>query len=146
MATRSRIGIEQPDGKIRSIYCHWDGYPSHNGRILLESYKDRDKILELMEIGDISSLADRVKPDPGRAHTFNDPQDGVCVSYRRDRCESGCESIISESIDELAEAADWCEYVYVFANGEWSVSEHSSGLKRFTCLNEILKNKNNFTE
>lgn len=25
MSTRSRIGIEMPDGKIKSIYCHWDG-------------------------------------------------------------------------------------------------------------------------
>lgn len=26
MATRSRIGMKMPDGKIKSIYCHLDGY------------------------------------------------------------------------------------------------------------------------
>jgi hypothetical protein len=44
MATRSRIGIELEDGVIESIYCHWDGYPENNGKILLEHYQDPNKI------------------------------------------------------------------------------------------------------
>ena len=27
MATRSRIAIELSDGTVKSVYCHWDGYP-----------------------------------------------------------------------------------------------------------------------
>ena len=27
MATRSRIAKQNPDGTIKSVYCHWDGYP-----------------------------------------------------------------------------------------------------------------------
>ena len=41
MGTRSRIGVMHGD-KVKSIYCHWDGYLEHNGRILAESY-DRDR-------------------------------------------------------------------------------------------------------
>ena len=26
-ATRSMIGIEEPNGKITATYCHYDGYP-----------------------------------------------------------------------------------------------------------------------
>ena len=26
MATRSAIGMKTPEGKIKAIYCHWDGY------------------------------------------------------------------------------------------------------------------------
>lgn len=26
MSTSATISYERPDGKIRSIYCHWDGY------------------------------------------------------------------------------------------------------------------------
>ncbi len=31
------------DGIIKSIYCHWDGYPSNNGKILLEHYNSQEK-------------------------------------------------------------------------------------------------------
>ena len=40
MATRSRIAIEKENGTVESIYCHWDGYPENNGRILVENYTD----------------------------------------------------------------------------------------------------------
>ena len=35
MGTRSRIGIRNADDSVDSIYCHWDGYPDHNGRLLV---------------------------------------------------------------------------------------------------------------
>jgi hypothetical protein len=54
MATRSRIGIENEDGTIRSIYCHWDG--NLNSEILKNHYTDRNKINELLDLGDISML------------------------------------------------------------------------------------------
>ena len=38
MATRSRIAIEKQDGTVDSIYCHWDVYLSHNGKILFNHY------------------------------------------------------------------------------------------------------------
>ena len=37
MGTRSRIGVMHGD-KLKSVYCHWDGYLEHNGRILQEHY------------------------------------------------------------------------------------------------------------
>ena len=43
MATRSCIGIKHGD-VIKSVYCHWDGYLDHNGKILLENYKDPFKV------------------------------------------------------------------------------------------------------
>ena len=56
MATRSMIGIEENDGKITAIYCHWDGYPSNNGMCLHSHYGDEKKIRELMSFGDLSCL------------------------------------------------------------------------------------------
>lgn len=43
MGTHSTISIvnRDQDGNvinIRSIYCHWDGYLDHNGRILFQYY------------------------------------------------------------------------------------------------------------
>ena len=51
MATRSHIGIKNQDNSVTYIYCHWDGYPGHNGKILLNHYQTEDKVRELMKIG-----------------------------------------------------------------------------------------------
>ena len=40
MATRSRIGIQLADESILSVYCHWDGYLAHNGKMLQEYYSN----------------------------------------------------------------------------------------------------------
>ena len=56
MSTRSRIGIELPDTSILSVYCHFDGYPSFNGKKLVEHFNSRDAASELIDGGDISSL------------------------------------------------------------------------------------------
>ena len=56
MGTCSRIGIELPDHTVVSVYCHWDGYPEHNGKILVEHYQNRDDVQELIDGGSISSL------------------------------------------------------------------------------------------
>ena len=42
MATRSVIGIVNLDKSITGIYCHYDGYPENNGKILLNHYTDAD--------------------------------------------------------------------------------------------------------
>ena len=61
MSTRSHIGIWNEDGSLDVIYCHWDGYPSYNGALLLHHYQAPEKIRELIAPGDISSLAESVK-------------------------------------------------------------------------------------
>ena len=55
MATRSRIGIQLSDDSILSVYHHWDGYPSWLGRILETHYNTREKVIELIDGGDMSS-------------------------------------------------------------------------------------------
>ena len=55
MATRNRIAIENQDGTVISIYCHWDGHIETNGKILFENY-DREKTEQLIALGNISSL------------------------------------------------------------------------------------------
>ena len=89
MATRSRIAIESKDGRVKSIYAHWDGYPEHNGKILFEHYQDKDKLTKLIELGSISSLAPEVETD--QPHTFDNPAEGVVVAYGRDRGEEDVE-------------------------------------------------------
>lgn len=56
MGTRSRIGYELPDHSVVSVYCHWDGYVDHNGRILVEHYQNREDVQDLIDGGSMSSL------------------------------------------------------------------------------------------
>jgi hypothetical protein len=49
MNTCSTIALEYADGSIKQIYCHWDGYVSHNGRILHDHYDTPEKAAELMD-------------------------------------------------------------------------------------------------
>ena len=60
MATRSNIAMQQEDGTFRQIYCHWDGYPSNNGNILLSHYQNTDKVKQLLDGGNLSSLEDEI--------------------------------------------------------------------------------------
>ena len=53
MATRSRIGIQLKDDSILSVYCHYDGYPEFNGRVLREHYNTSEKVADLIDGGNI---------------------------------------------------------------------------------------------
>lgn len=87
MATRSRIRMVLPSGEAKSIYCHWDGYPSNQMPLLEGYYNNTEKVRELLNLGDISYLAKRVKPEPNEPHSFNNPANDVVVAYHRDRGE-----------------------------------------------------------
>lgn len=56
MGTRSTIALEYADGQVGQIYCHWDGYLEHNGKILLNDYTNPFKVQELLDNGDTSTL------------------------------------------------------------------------------------------
>lgn len=70
MSTRSLIAIKNTDGTVSSIYCHWDGYPSNNGRLLLEHYAEPGIINALLALGSLSSLQERLAPEPETAHSY----------------------------------------------------------------------------
>jgi len=93
MATRSTISIREEDNQVKTIYCHWDGYIDGVGQELKDNYSDADKVRELINLGDISSLRAKVKPMEGYedVHTFDSPLSDVTIAYGRDRGESNIE-------------------------------------------------------
>ena len=128
MSTRSSIAIKTADG-IKSIYCHWDGYVDHNGRILKEHYQSPAKIAELIALGDLSSLRQEI----GEVQNFDkdggpEPELGLtddwCMAYGRDRGETGCEAKVHEDVQDWVEfrAGSWCEYFYLWDGRDWLVS------------------------
>jgi len=56
MGTRSFITIKHKDNTYSGVYCHWDGYPDWNGKILTKDYQARSKVVDLIDGGDMSSL------------------------------------------------------------------------------------------
>lgn len=116
MSTRSLIAMQ--DGqKYRSIYCHWDGYPSHNGAILQAHYTDPVKLKALIDLGDISVLDAEI----GEKHPFDARPEGVVTAYHRDRGEDDCEARSYVSVAALNLAASKCgaEYLYLYQEGRW---------------------------
>jgi hypothetical protein len=123
MATRSRIGIEQADGTVKSIYCHWDGMPRGVGRLLVEHYLMRDKVESLMLLGSISLLGEQVEPTGRVNHSFELPEDGITVAYHRDRGEDLDPARVDKSLNDFLQS-DVEEFGYVFTQyGEWMLIE-----------------------
>ena len=91
MATRSTIAMKTKDGKIKAIYCHWDGYVDHNGRILSNFYTDPAKVEELINLGDLSTLGSEIGQKHPFDRNYDEPElkltEDWCMAYHRDREE-----------------------------------------------------------
>lgn len=130
MGTRSTIAIQNADGTVTGIYCHWDGYLSHNGDILQNHYNTEEAVRELIGLGDLSSLGETV----GVKVDFDDydSHKGQCVAYGRDRGETSVDAATFNSHAELLEQMGQ-EYDYLFVPGSgwrvryfegWETAEH----------------------
>jgi hypothetical protein len=126
MGTRSTIALEFADGTVQQVYCHWDGYLEHNGKILQEHYSDPFKLQKLIDLGDMSSLA----PNIGTQHSFGDRVDGECTFYGRDRKESGVSAKKFKDFADYRANHQYEEYEYILrACGDkavWFVADHNN--------------------
>jgi hypothetical protein len=134
MGTRSFNIIANPKGDFTGAYCHWDGYPSHNGRLLLEHYSTKGKARELVRLGTLSSLGTRAKPINPDAHSYDNRESDTTVAYGRDRGEAW-ENVKPEQSGMLSRLLDvaqecWCEYVYLFWNGHWSYNTMQNAMRQ----------------
>ena len=148
MSTNSMIGLLREDGKVDAIYCHWDGYPEYVGNILFNYYKDVEKIKQLIALGGISSLRERVAPDEGEKHSFDKPLEDVVIAYHRDRGEplNDDERGTWESEDDYLSGKFRCgfiEYAYLFKDGEWYVSPmEDDGFGKLEKVSDVLASEN----
>jgi len=55
MSTRSAIGYQLPSGRIKAVYCHWDGHPDTK-EPELKKYKNLELVRKLIKKGSMSSL------------------------------------------------------------------------------------------
>ena len=131
MATRSAIGLVEYDGTVTGIYCHWDGYLEQVGRKLFENYTDLEKVVELLELGDLSSLGKEI----GHKHPFSPSYASemtyeeyyrdyghMCVSYSRDR-DDDCPALVFEDINEFKQYYPECDFLYMFDGISWTYAD-----------------------
>lgn len=134
MATRSTIALEFADGTVGQVYCHWDGYLSHNGKILFENYQDPFKLRELIDLGDLSTLGAEI----GVKHEFDNPNKygtpeyeawnevkrGMCTFYGRDRGEDSTHARYFKDFADYVQSHQYEEYEYILRkDGRWYVNQ-----------------------
>lgn len=120
MGTRSYIAKQIGDNQFLTIYCQLNGYPEHNGDLLVNHYNTPEKVDELLALGDLYYLREFVAPDPDFPHCVDDAQPGVTIAYHRDEGCRDCEAKVM-TLEELYESTEeWVEYAYIFSQqGKW---------------------------
>lgn len=138
MSTNALIG-KYENGKVRSIYCHHDGYLEGVGTLLYKHYRDADKLDRLIDLGGISSLGRNIEAPTavkkyGFSYYLNDKFNALSeeerqilsdevnagtIAYHRDREE---EKVIDIETNEEY-LASTVEFVYLFKNGTWYVKD-----------------------
>ena len=114
MSTRSNIAIQKPDGKILSIYVHSDGYPDGVGQCLIDNYKTYISAEKLFRYGDASYLGSTLKE---------------CSFYHRDWQRDLDPAHLHKNFESFKTyyAGDvFIEFVYLYKNGQWLVSDNYS--------------------
>lgn len=132
MATRSTIAAEFADGQVAQIYCHHDGYLNHNGQLLQDYYCDLEKVKQLIDQGDMSSLGKNIDANGV------DP----CIFYIRDRGEINCIASWYKNYEDYLINKLEEEYNYVLrsVNGKstWFV-QHQDSNNKFELLETAFR-------
>ena len=119
MATRSTIAVELKgeENIFLEVYCHYDGDIAWNGRYLNEFFNSYDKVLKLVNGGNIKTI-----DKDGKVDYFHD----------------GEKPFRAKGVKNLGEQ----EYIYIFSavTNEWVVRKVANGT-RYINLKQALKNK-----
>lgn len=154
MSTNSHIGIKQGN-KVKYIYCHWDGYLSHNGMLLNLFYRSPEKVEKLINLGDISSLGYNVEaPRP-----IKDGQDAsnlsnymnlhiktsFTVSYCRDRHDK-YSSVKAQIVNYTNNSLYGQSYTYIYdlSKKKWFVVYKINGSIKEYELDKLFTDKEYF--
>jgi hypothetical protein len=104
MSTRALIGTTQPDGSVRAIYLHHDGYPEHAGTILETHYSSDEDAAALVALGGCSSLAATLEESE---------------FYHRDRGERRLRTDCFDGPAEFKREAGNFDHVYLWDGEVW---------------------------
>ena len=117
MSTNSTVAVKT-DAGYNIIYVHWDGYFGYMYPMLSENYASLERATALVSFGDASFIAKRIMPSKGSDHSFERPEEDVCVFYHRDRGEPW-EHNKPEVKATKEEVLKTQYYVYIFEDDRW---------------------------
>ena len=124
MATSASITLKTKDGKYKSIYLHNDGYLEGAGYVLKTYYPTYDKVDQLLNLGNLSSLGKIPVDDPklwDMDYYFdlmkNNPNqiDLKCRTYKG-RGDQDEDAIITDNLDNIIGNNG---YDYLFEGSKW---------------------------
>lgn len=126
MATRANIMITSDWKTFAAAYCHWDGGLWHVGQTLNAVYNDTDTILDLVALGNMSSLKETVE------ETATDA-DNV---YKKQYCEVEMKNATKVFIPSCGE-----QYLYVWCTvkEKWYVGTYYTSTPNFLSLDDAMK-------
>jgi len=119
MSTRSRIAVELEDGKVLSVYCHWDGYPEGVGSDLINMFpngSDTSDVIEYIKEGDRST---------------------VDMSYKEKRDEDSPNDIVDSANTFFK--GDIEEYGYLYTSDEEWIVKSAGNINEAESLLEVLE-------
>ncbi len=118
MATRSRIAVELDNGTVKSVYCHWDGYPDGVGQDLLnQGFCTTAQVERFIDEGSRSTV-----------------DESYYEKYGESRGEKLEKPDVHKSVDDYY-SSDIEEYGYLFTQeGEWHVKS------AYGTMNDLVEN------
>lgn len=141
MATNAFIGFRE-NNSITYIYNHSDGYLEYLGKMLIKHYNFEEKAKALVNLGDVSVVKEKLAPEEGTTHTFDNRQEGVSVFYNRDRGENWDDIQPIRIENTVFENPDYTiVYIYVYDVEEQAWLFTRNG-KDFENLEEIVNQLN----
>ena len=138
MATSATITLKTKDGKYKSVYLHNDGYLEGAGYVLKKYYPTYEKVDQLLNLGNLSSLGRTPVDDPNLwdmdywmelhhksignnySHPIERPDSLKCRTYKG-RGDQDEDFIIVDDLNDL----DYQAYHYLFEDGKWYFLESS---------------------
>jgi len=130
MATRSAIAIETglPEMGpciIHAVYCHWDGYVTNNGALLLKYFDSLPSAVALIKGGSISSLGEGI--DKTEFHHRDMGREMVPASEYGTR-------------EEFIEDSNGLEYLYILnQNDAWEVFDMDKPWRGWQLVKDALE-------
>ncbi len=121
MGTSSMIANYNEDGTVTATYCHYDGYVSYNGKMLVEFYNTPEAAKAVANAGYLSGLKEDLQTSlDGSVHS-NQPT----VTY-------------NSVEDFLAEGREFAcaDYLYLFDGDAWFFTS-TSGPKGTWLMEEV---------
>ena len=141
MATNAFIGFRE-NNSITYIYNHSDRYLEYLGKMLIKHYNSEEKAKALVNLGDVSVVKEKLAPEEGTTHTFDNRQEGVSVFYNRDRGENWDDIQPIRIENTVFENPDYTiVYIYVYDVEEQAWLFTRNG-KDFENLEEIVNQLN----